>query len=180
MSDFDLDAILQEAFRKCDRLGHSLNEEQKWIVTEVIRGGILPKYNPLAQLNDDQRQALLQFIQAEGHNWKISLLNDWVQNRDSGPVQFVRDAYGMRWLETITSAHIAEYAGDEEIRLQVGDRIEISNALWEWVPQADQADWFPCVVIDVGDDRATLRFDNGNEFELQGLYDWNRPNWRWT
>lgn len=180
MSDFDLDAILQDAFQKCDRLGHSLSEEQKWILTQVIQEGILPKHNPIAQLSDDERQALLRFIKAEGQNWKISLLNDWVQNRDSGDVQFVRDRYGMQWLETITSAHLEEYAGGEDMKLHIGDRIEVSNALWEWISQDDQCDWFSCVVIDVGDDRATLRFDNGNEFELQGMYDWNRPNWRWS
>ena len=180
MSDFDLDAILQEAFQKCDRLGHSLSEEQKWILTQELRGAILPTYNPLDQLTDDQRQALLQFVQSEGQNWKISLLNDWVQNRDSGSVQFVRDSFGMQWLETITSAHLAEYDKDEEMKLQVGDRIEVSNALWEWVAQDENRDWFSCVVIGMNNDSATLRFDNGNEFDLQGIYDWNRPNWRWS
>jgi hypothetical protein len=181
MSDFDLEAILQEAFKKCDRLGHPLNEEQKWILTQVIREKIIPRVNPLSKLPDDQREALLQFIQAEGQNWKISLLNDWLLNRDSGTVQFVRDSYGMQWLEMITPAHIAEYA-DNAIKLKVGDRIEVANALWEWVPKDDPEsyDWFSGVVVGVSNDRCTIRFENGTEIEMEGIYDWNRSNWRWS
>ncbi|HEY9646662.1 MAG TPA: hypothetical protein V6C88_09845, partial [Chroococcidiopsis sp.] len=27
--------------------------------------------------------------------------------------------------------------------------------------------------------RCTVRFDNGMEYEIQGVYEWNRYNWRW-
>ncbi|WP_287726532.1 hypothetical protein [Microcystis sp. M061S2] len=57
----------------------------------------------------------------------------------------------------------------------------------EWIPAdaADSCDWFPCEVIEVNesedDSRSVscrIRFQNGEEWEIQGIYQWNRPNWR--
>ena len=72
-------------------------------------------------------------------------------------------------------------------KLQVGDAIEVSNGLWEWIPAdaADSCDWFPCEVIEVNESEddsppvsCRIRFQNGEEWEIQGIYRWNRPNWR--
>lgn len=183
MSDQDFNALLQSAFKQCELFGHPLDDDQKQILIGVFSTAERSIENPLAQLTPDQRQALLSFIavqQTQGKTWKTILLNDWLENRDSGTVQFVREIYGLQWLETITPAHLAEYAEDT-MPLKVGDRIEVSNTLWEWV-QNDDRDWYSCVVIGLTSDPregAIVRFENGQEFEIQGVYDWNRSNWRW-
>jgi hypothetical protein len=163
--------------------------------------------NPLKQLTPEERQALLAFIrqeESENRLWKTTLLNDWVQQRDSGAVQFIRDRYGLQWLEQIKQFHLAEYDRAEQgeiMQLKVGDRIEVTNGLWEWVQEDGPCsrEWFACTVISLrepSDDEQTdleestdktanpqtsciVRFDTGAEYEIQGVYDWNRPNWRW-
>ncbi|BAU09885.1 hypothetical protein LEP3755_03610 [Leptolyngbya sp. NIES-3755] len=175
MSESELERLLQKAFDQCERLGHPLDPEQK----EILRS-TLQRTNPLEQLTKEQRQALLQFAQEP--EWKTSLLNDWLQNRDSGTMQFVRDQYGLAWLNSILPEDLAAYR-DRETRLKVGDRIEVSNTLWEWVQDGDQ-EWYSCTVISLTeadssqDTRCTIRFENGQEYEIQGVYDWNRSNWR--
>jgi hypothetical protein len=76
------------------------------------------------------------------------------------------------------------------LKLKVGDRIEVSNGLWEWVQENGPCsrEWFPCTVIGLsqGSDRdrlyynCVIRFENGTEYEIQGIYQWNRYNWRWA
>lgn len=152
--------------------------------------------NPLDELTPSQRQAFLNFVQqetAQNRSWKVQLLNDWLQGQTSGTVQFVREIYGLAWLERVQPNHLAEYADDVTWTLQVGDRIEVSNSLWEWVQDDGPCsrEWFPCTVVAItpvdetaaqpnSDICCTLRFDNGMEYELQSIYDWNRYNWRWA
>ncbi|MBE9014163.1 hypothetical protein IQ250_28645, partial [Pseudanabaenaceae cyanobacterium LEGE 13415] len=68
-------------------------------------------------------------------------------------------------------------------RLNIGDRIEVSNTLWEWVQDGEE-EWYFCTVISLTEadtsqnTRCTIRFENGQEYEIQGVYDWNRSNWR--
>ncbi|MCU0547832.1 MAG: hypothetical protein MUC48_00660 [Leptolyngbya sp. Prado105] len=179
MNESDLDALLDVAFQQCDSLGHALTEEQKWILRTTLRQAT--RTNPLEQLKPEQRQALLRFVQDHAE-WKTVILNDWFQSRDSGSVQFIRDEYGMEWLNSITADDLAAYR-DSEAVLKIGDRIEVSNALWEWV-QGDDNEWFSCTVIGLSEAEnpqetsCMIRFDTGQEYEIQGLYDWNRPNWR--
>jgi hypothetical protein len=195
MTQAEIEAVLQAAFRQCERAGYPLGEVQKQIFAQVVEARLddrsILSLNPLAQLTPRQREALWQFIQAQeqqNQSWKATLLNDWLQDSDSGNVQFVRDLYGVQWLESITPAHLAEYADEAILKLKVGDRIEVSNALWEWVSETDPSsrEWFPCVVINLQDDpdtaqsKCTIRFENGSEFDIQGIYDWNRSNWRWA
>ncbi|NJR52809.1 MAG: hypothetical protein HC780_27840 [Leptolyngbyaceae cyanobacterium CSU_1_3] len=195
MTQAEIEAVLQAAFRQCERAGYPLGEVQKQIFAQVVEARLddrsIVSFNPLAQLTPGQREALWHFIQAQeqqNQSWKAALLNDWLQDSDSGNVQFVRDLYGVQWLESITPAHLAEYADEAILKLKVGDRIEVSNALWEWVSGADpnSREWFPCLVINLQEDPDTaqstciIRFENGSEYEIQGIYDWNRSNWRWA
>lgn len=179
MSESELDLLLQKAFEQCERLGHPLDPEQKEILRSTLHQET--RTNPLEQLGEEQRQAFLQFAQSEP-DWKTSLLNDWLQNRDSGAMQFVRDQYGLTWLNSILPEDLAAYR-DQDTRLQIGDRIEVSNTLWEWVQTGDE-EWYACMVIQLTEaeslqnTRCTIRFENGQEYEIQGVYDWNRSNWR--
>lgn len=151
--------------------------------------------SPLDQLTPEQRYALLEFVQQQeqqSQSWKVALLNDWLHSRHSGPVQFIRDDYGPHWLDRVQPVHLAralETDRQESLGLKVGDRIEVCNGLWEWVQEAGpcKPEWFPCTVIVVreGDEpgpantSCTVRFENGAEYEIQSIYDWNRYNWRW-
>lgn len=215
MTPSEIEAVLQEAFRECEALGDPLNTQQREALFRILINRLshstvensLPfsteereatlSQNPLEQLTWAQRQVLLQFIQEQNRqeqDWKAQLLNDWLHDRDSGALQFVRDSYGLPWLEQIQPEHIARYADEMNIVLKVGDRIEVSNGLWEWVQEEGPCsrEWFPCTVTDIheitdgtgssGYDRYTnciIRFDNGMEYEIQGIYEWNRYNWRW-
>ena len=223
----DIEAILQAAFDACDTEGCPLSTQQRELLFRILINELTQHFtrqaqrqmpaeayipprtsqngtNPLDELTPTQRQALLQFIQEQTqHNrsWKAKLLNDWLLDRDSGRMQFIRDRYGLQWLERVLPEHITEYADEATLRLRVGDRIEVSNGLWEWVQEDGPCsrEWFPCTVIRLTEltDEAigsstgystashsqqtscTIRFDNGMEYEIQGIYEWNRYNWRW-
>jgi hypothetical protein len=194
MSQAEIAAALQAAFRQCEIMGCSLSEEQKEILAQIIEEQLSARstsaINPLDRLTSDQRSALLEFVatqEQQNQSWKVTLLDDWLQNRDSGRVQFIRDLFGVQWLESITSANLAAYEDEAILKLKMGDRIEVSNTLWEWVQDSDpdSREWFPCTVVGVQDyvepsqTKCTVRFDNGSEYEIQGVYDWNRSNWRW-
>jgi hypothetical protein len=191
MTQAEIAAALQAVFHQCEMMGCPLSEEQKEILAQTIEEKLLersPITNPLDRLTLEQRNALLQFIttqEQQNQSWKVTLLNDWLQNRDSGNVQFIRDLFGIQWLESITSANLADYEDEAILKLKVGDRIEVSNTLWEWIQESDSREWFPCAIISVQDNlepsqtKCTVRFDNGSEYEIQGIYDWNRSNWRW-
>jgi hypothetical protein len=205
MNKAEIEVALQVALRQCELAGYPLNPAQQQLLLSVLEERLCPstsrsETNPLDRLTPEQRQALFQFIKTQeqqNQSWKANLLNDWLQSRNSGAVQFIRDLYGVQWLETVTPAHLADYE-EEALRLKVGDRIEISNGLWEWVQETGPCsrEWFPCVVIGITETinhlskdflaanqtsiNCTVRFENGSEYEIQGIYEWNRPNWRWA
>jgi hypothetical protein len=221
MTPAEIEALLQAAFEACDAAGRSLDTQQREIIFRMLisrltafTSSALPndanaadssalsasdRANPLAALTPEQRQALLQFIQdqqRQNRSWKAQLLNDWLYDRPPSAIEFVRQQYGLVWLEQIQPQDIAEYADEATTSLKVGDRIEISNGLWEWVQEEGpcQREWFPCTIIQIAEvsngtrasagyscqTNCTIRFDNGMEYEIQGVYEWNRYNWRWA
>lgn len=206
MEPAEIKAVLQAAFNGCDVANCPLTESQKQIllqaIAELMRGwepnsNALESdtANPLDELTPEQRSRFLEFVkeqEQQNRPWKIQLLNDWLHDRNSGQVQFVRDRYGPQWLNRIKPSHFAEYAnnGEEALKLKIGDHIEISNSLWEWVQETGPCsrEWFTCTVISVsetGEDNyastnCIIRFINGAEYEIQGMYQWNRYNWRWS
>ena len=211
MNPAEIEAVLQVAFIQCEAVLCPLTEQQKQILLQVLTESLTRESlsssangnqdnetaNPLDELTPEQRQALLQFVKAQEQQdtpWKIRLLNDWLHNRDSGAVQFIRDRYGPQWLNRIKPVHLTQYLEAETsldgLKLKLGDRIEVSNGLWEWVQENGpcRREWFPCTVIGLsqGSDRdrlyynCVIRFENGTEYEIQGIYQWNRYNWRWA
>ncbi|AFY75961.1 MAG: hypothetical protein IGR93_17485 [Hydrococcus sp. C42_A2020_068] len=196
MNQAEIEAALKAAFLQCEQAFLPLTDRQKEILLKVTVEKLTTQPNiednPLDELTLEQRQTLLEFIQdrqRQNQDWKITLLNDWLNNRDSGAVQFIRDEYGFGWLSRVQPIHLAKYKQQlTDETLKVGDRIEVCNALWEWVQPEDSAsyEWFPCQVIDIsevsdGDSSYTnciVRFENGLEFEIQGIDRWNRNNWR--
>lgn len=210
MTPDKIEAALQASFNRCDSLFCPLSEQQKQILLQVIfeeLAGNSPgkpltdaadtnSSNPLDDLTQEQRQALLQFVKqqdTQNQPWQITLLNDWLNNRNSGSVQFVREEYGIQWLNRIQPVHLAEYDEDgdnEGLQLKVGDRIEVSNSLWEWVQEEGPCsrEWVSCTVIGLYESaesnpsytRCLIRFSSGVEYEIQGIYEWNRYNWRWA
>lgn len=204
MRQDQIQAAIEAAFQECEKVLVPLTEGQKRILLQVIVAELMQNTlerepetegNPLDELSPGEREALLKFVQEQEQQnrpWKIQLLNDWLHNRNSGSVQFIRDSYGAQWLNRIKPAHLAHYFDqlfpENRLRLKIGDRIEVSNRLWEWVqpddPQSEE--WFACTVIGLFEsaDRdctythCIIRFDNGTEFEIQGIYQWNQYNWR--
>lgn len=200
MTPDEIEAALQTAFNRCDAASCPLSDTQKQIllqVVELIQGnsysGELNIANPLDELTKEELSAFLQFVKTEeqqNRTWKVQLLNDWLQQKDSGAVQFIRNRYGLQWLYRVESFHFDKYSDFEDaLKLRVGDRIEISNALWEWVQDDGpcKREWFSCIVIAIdvigsSDDLFTnciIRFPNGTEYQIQGINEWNRYNWRW-
>jgi hypothetical protein len=210
MNPTEIEAVLQAAFIQCETSLCPLSDQQKQILLQVVsesvtRAALLASAkgdddddaaNPLDELTAEQRQALLKFVQEQekcDRPWKIKLLNDWLHNRESGSVQFIRENYGPQWLNRVKPKHLAQYFAAElssdNLKLRVGDRIEVSNGLWEWVQENGPCtrEWFACTVVRISQQsdsdgsyyNCTIRFDNGSEYEIQGIYQWNRYNWRW-
>ncbi|MBW4555141.1 MAG: hypothetical protein KME59_04230 [Trichormus sp. ATA11-4-KO1] len=200
MTPDEIETALQAAFNSCDAASCPLTDMQKQIllrVVEQIPGNSHSRMsdiaNPLDELTPEELEAFLQFVKIEeqqNRTWKVQLLNDWLHNNDSGEVQFIRQSYGLQWLNRVESCHFDKYSYYEDaLKLRVGDRIEVSNAMWEWVQDDGpcKREWFPCMVLQVdeihdGDGFPTncvVRFYNGAEYEIQGIYEWNRYNWRW-
>ncbi len=190
-------AVLQAAFDRCDIASCPLCDTQKEILLQVleqIKGshtGVSDIANPLDELTKEELQAFLEFVKAQeeqNRSWKAQLLNDWLNENDSGGVQFIRDRYGLLWLNRIEPYHFDKYSTEDVLKLKLGDRIEICNAVWEWVQDNGPCtpEWYSCIVIKVdtigdGDSSSTngiVRFYNGAEFEIQGMYEWNRVYWR--
>ncbi len=210
MNPDEMEAVLQLAFIQCEAASCPLTDQQKQILLRVVAEAIARETllssanadqesestNPLDELTPQERQALLQFVKEQeklDRPWKITLLNDWLHNRPSGAVQFIRDRYGPQWLNRVKSVHLAQYLeaeiSSDGLKLKVGDRIEVSNGLWEWVQENGPCsrEWFPCTVVRISQEpdidgsyyNCVIRFDNGAEYEIQGIYQWNRYNWRW-
>lgn len=208
MTPSEIEAVLQAAFNSCDVASCPLNQQQKQILLQAILE-LMPKSkeslnnqdhnsdvtNPLDELTPEQLQSFLEFVrehEQQDRPWKIQLMNDWLQERDSGAVQFIRDRFGLAWLNRLESFHFTKYTeieADEPLKLKVGDRIEVSNGLWEWVQEDGPCsrEWFACTVIQVkqtsnSEDSTSciIRFNDGAEYQIQGVYQWNRYNWRWA
>lgn len=201
MTPDEIEAVMQAAFNRCNVANCPLTDRQKQIILQIIAeqmraSGVLDSSlesditNPLDELTTEQRSYFLEFVkeqEQQNRPWKIQLLNDWLHERDSGQVQFIRDRYGTQWLNRIKPIHFTQYAdGEEALKLKVGDRIEISNGLWEWVQETGPCsrEWYNCTVIGISNSESTttnciIRFNNGAEYEIQGVYQWNRYNWRW-
>jgi hypothetical protein len=210
MTPAEIEALLKVAFIQCETALCPLSDQQKQILLQLVVASVTREAlvssangdtdsevgNPLDELTAEQRQALLEFVKEQEKQerpWKIKLLNDWLHDRNSGTVQFIRDSYGPQWLNRIKPVHLAQYfaaeTSSDSLRLKVGDRIEVSNGLWEWVQEDGPCsrEWFPCTVVQLSRRKDTdnsyyscvIRFDNGREYEIQGIYQWNRYNWRW-
>lgn len=149
MTPDEIEASMLAAFNDCDAASCPLTDTQKQIllqVVEQIQGNSTSKAsdiaNPLDELTPEELEAFLQFVKDEeqrNRTWKVQLLNDWLLENDSGTVQFIRERYGLQWLNRVESCHFDKYSYFEDaLKLRVGDRIEVSNALWEWVPNKTQ------------------------------------------
>lgn len=210
MNQAQIEAVLLAAFNRCDAASCPLTDQQKQILLQMVLersrkqvelsdSSNLESYpnNPLDELTSDQRQRFLQFVkeqEQQNRPWKIQLMNDWLQQQDSGEVQFIRDRYGLQWLNRIKPVHFTKYTeieAEEPLKLKVGDRIEVSNGLWEWVQEDGPCsrEWFLCTILQVKETsnregvsiNCIIRLlDNGAEYEIQGMYQWNRYNWRWA
>lgn len=199
MSPDEIEAALYSAFRRCDLENCPLADKQKQILLQLVEQirfdahtDVLDTKNPLDVLSPEELQAFLHFVKIHEEqelSWKVQLLNDWLHNHDSGAVHFIRERYGLQWLNSIEQRHIQKYIATNS-QLKIGDRIEVCNGLWEWVHEQGpcKPEWFPCTVIHLGTENSDnnsissciVRFKNGREYEIQGVYDWNRYNWRWA
>ncbi|WGV23413.1 hypothetical protein [Halotia branconii] len=200
MTPDEIETALQAAFNSCDAASCPLTDIQKQILLQVIeqiqgnsKSRMSDVANPLDDLTPEELEAFLEFVKTQeqqNRTWKVQLLNDWLHDNDSGEVKFVRQRYGLQWLNRVESYHFDKYSYFEDaLKLRVGDRIEVSNAMWEWVQEDGpcKREWFSCIVLEVneisnGDDSSTncvVRFYSGAEYEIQGIYEWNRYNWRW-
>ena len=210
MTPAEIEAVLQAAFIQCEAMLCPLTDRQKQILLQVAIESVTRDLlfssaeanpnsedeNPLDELTPEQRKALLEFVkqqETQDRPWKIKLLNDWLHDRDSGTVQFVREQYGPQWLNRVKPGHLEQYfkaeTSSDGLKLKVGDRIEVSNGLWEWVQEDGPCsrEWFVCTVVRISQRsdsdglyyNCVIRFDNGTEYEIQGIYQWNRYNWRW-
>ncbi|MDF5713600.1 MAG: hypothetical protein PUP93_06845 [Rhizonema sp. NSF051] len=198
MSPDEIEVALQTAFDRCDALRCPLTDTQKEVLLQEVqqlmgsRPAVSDTNNPLDELTLEELQAFLQFVklhEEQNYSWKAQLLNDWWHESDSGTVQFIRERYGLQWLNRVEPYHFNKYSFEYTPKLKVGDRIEICNALWEWVQENGPCtpEWFSCTVIRVEEinygDRAStsclIRFNNNAEYEIPGIYEWNSYNWRW-
>ncbi|AUS99098.1 hypothetical protein CLI64_01045 [Nostoc sp. CENA543] len=200
MTPDEITTALLAAFNRCDAASCPLTDRQKEILLQLVeeiykqsKYGKSDAPNPLDELTPQELEIFLAFVKTEeqqNRTWKVQLLNDWLNNNDSGKVQFIRERYGLQWLNRVESYHFDKYAYFEDaLKLRIGDRIEVSNALWEWVQDNGpcKREWFLSIVIQINEihqeeDTSTscvVRFYNGTEYEIQGMYEWNRYNWRW-
>jgi hypothetical protein len=194
-----LQNALQAAFRQCETVGSPLSDVQRQIIQQVaqtlllktVPDPVLDPVNPLEDLTSEQRQSLLDYVaecDRKGQDWKPTLFNDWMEGRDSGSVQFLRDRYGLDWVNGVQPQHLAAYVERPVTELKVGDRIEVSSRLWEWIPEEtdEEPTWVICTVILLYESQegeivhlnGMVQFDNGLELEISGLNDWNQSNWR--
>ena len=201
MTPDEIEIALQAAFNRCDTARCPLTDGQKIILLEVISKeingnssqGEPDDVNPLKELTFEELQIFNQFVKEQeqlNRSWKVQLLNDWLQEKDSGVVQFIREHYGIQWLSRVENYHFDELGTEENLKLKVGDRIEVCNGLWEWVQEGTSCapQWFLCSVIHLeeiadGDTcytTCTIRFNNGAEYQIQGIYQWNRYHWHWA
>jgi hypothetical protein len=200
MTPDEIEVALQAAFNRCDAARCPLTDGQKTILLQIVSNQINQNssqslsddVNPLQELTSEELQIFSEFVkehEVQNRSWKVELLNDWLQEKDSGVVHFIRERYGIQWLNRIEKYHFDEYDRKDTLKLKVGDRIEVCNGLWEWVQEGTSCapQWFLCTVINVEEitdndnsyTTCTIRFNNGGEYQIQGVYQWNRYQWRW-
>jgi len=200
MTPDEIEVALQEAFNRCDAARCPLTDGQKMILLQVLSKQINGKsdqnlsddVNPLLELTPEELQIFSEFVkeqEKQNRSWKVELLNDWLQEKDSGVVQFIRERYGIQWLSKVEKYHFEQLGNAELLKLKVGDRIEVCNGLWEWVQEGTSCEpqWFPCTVINLQEivevdnsyTTCTIRFNDGAEYQIQGVYQWNSYQWRW-
>ena len=195
MNPDEIEAALQEAFLRCDTASCPLSEQQKNILVQAVKNSHLNGHdtaNPLEELTTEELKLFLQFVKTQeekNYSWKVQLLNDWLHNRDSKQMQFIRERYGVQWLYRLERHHFDKFTNENIFKLKVGDRIEVCNALWEWVQENGPCtpEWFSCTVVKLYEVNTgeyaqvdcTIRFDNSGEYVIQGVYEWNHYNWRW-
>lgn len=135
MTPDEIEAAMLAAFNDCDVASCPLTDTQKQILLQVIEqiqgnssSGISNIANPLDELTPEELEAFLEFVKDEeqrNRTWKVQLLNDWLLENDSGTVQFIRQRYGLQWLNRVESCHFDKYSYFEDaLKLRVGDRIE--------------------------------------------------------
>jgi hypothetical protein len=201
MTPDEIEVALQAAFTHCDAARCPLTDGQKIILlqalSEQINGnssqGLSDDVNPLKELSSEEFQIFYQFVieqEQQNRSWKMQLLNDWLQEKDSGVVQFIRERYGIQWLNKVEKYHFDELQTAANLKLKVGDRIEVCNGLWEWVQSGTvcEPQWFLCTVINIEEivdndskyTTCTIRFNDGVEYQIQGVYQWNSYHWRWA
>lgn len=195
-----LEQALDAAFRQCSTAGMALNDVQRQILQQVTQTVLLKaltnpdaidsEENLLESLTEAQREILLSFIEQcdrTTQDWKTVLFNDWLQGRDSGTVQFLRDHYGFDWINRVQRQDIAAYIETDQQELRIGDRLEVSSRLWEWIPEdlGEEPEWLPCTLVNLTQPEdpettlnGTVQFENGVELDIEGLNDWNKSNWR--
>lgn len=199
MTPDEIEVALQTAFNHCDVARCPLTDGQKMILLEVvskeIKGdsihGVSDDVNPLKDLTSEELQIFSEFVKEQEQkniSWKVKLLNDWLQEKDSGIVQFIRERYGVQWLSRVEKYHFDELENEKNLQIKIGDRIEVCNGLWEWVQEGTPCtpQWFLCTVIrleeivdgDTSYTTCTISFNNGAEYQIQGIYQWNRYHWR--
>ncbi|NJL80167.1 MAG: hypothetical protein HC836_00815 [Richelia sp. RM2_1_2] len=200
MTPDEIEVALQEAFNRCDAARCPLTDGQKMILLQVLSNeingnssqGLSKDVNPLLELTSEELQIFSEFVkeqEKQNRFWKVELLNDWLQEKDSGVVQFIRERYGIQWLSKVEKYHFDQLGNTELLKLKIGDRIEVCNGLWEWVQEGTscEPEWFVCTVISLeeiveGDNSyttCTIRFNDGAEYQIQGIYQWNSYQWRW-
>ncbi|AFY55720.1 hypothetical protein Riv7116_3250 [Rivularia sp. PCC 7116] len=201
MTPDEIEVALQVAFNRCDAARCPLTDGQKDIllqaVSKQVNGnsspGLSDNANPLKQLTYEELKLFSEFVkqqEQQNRSWKIQLLNDWLQEKDSGVVQFIRDRYGIKWLNKVEKHHFDELETQANFKLKIGDRIEVCNGLWEWVQEgtACEPQWFLCTVINIEEivdgnssyTTCSIRFNDGAEYQIQGIYQWNSYQWRWA
>ena len=201
MTPDEIEVALQVAFNDCDAARCPLTDGQKIILLQAVNKQIngnstqekLKDVNPLKDLTAEELQIFSEFVkqqEQQNRSWKMQLLNDWLQEKDSGVLQFIRERYGIQWLNQIEKYHFDELPTETNLKLKVGDRIEVCNGLWEWVQEgtACEPQWFICSVIGIdeivdGDSSyttCTIRFNDGGEYQIQGIFQWNSYQWRWV
>ena len=195
MNPDEIEAALQKAFLRCNTASCPLTEQQKNILVQAVKNSHLATSdttNPLDEITAEELELFLQFVKTQeekNSSWKVQLLNDWLHNRDSKQVQFIRERYGVQWLYRLEPHHFDKFKNENIFKLKVGDRIQVCNALWEWVQENGPCapEWFSCTVVKL-DEISTgeypqtdciVRFDNSHEYVIPGIYEWNNYNWRW-
>lgn len=73
------------------------------------------RVNPLSSLDVDQLNAVLEFRQKHGRNWKEKLLSGWLAAAYPGCLQQIRNCFGPEWLATVKESDFAALVVTNEL-----------------------------------------------------------------